>query len=95
MTLPNDSVRIHMVLYGSPVIPISKLGLEWPPPERMVLCTADEEGIVREPVPEDESKGLVLKRVMMSQLTEKQADHPNIARCAEYRYEKELEKEQS
>lgn len=72
-THPTDMVRLHFMI-GDQTIPCSKLGLEWPPPERLTELQGE---------PLDPP----MIRTRMSQLTDEQADHPNLARGAEYYYE--------
>lgn len=72
-THPSDFVRLNMTI-GVQNIPCVALGLEWPPPERITELL----GKPVEPA---------FVRVRMSQLTDEQADHPNLARGAEYIYE--------
>lgn len=75
MTHDDDCVRLHL-LVGTRLIPCNALGLEWPPPERLTSLNGTD--FSDDP----------LVRVRMSDLTDEQADHPNVARCAEYVYEK-------
>jgi hypothetical protein len=75
-TYDNDMVRLHFTI-GAQTIPCKALGLEWPPPERIVELN----GTTFEPP---------LIRVRMSQLTDEMADHPHLARGAEYYYEDQV-----
>lgn len=80
MTLENDSLVLNFVT-GRRVIPLKAVGLEWPPPERVMLG----DGGIREATSEDDEH-YTMVRVRMSQLDEQAADHPNVMRGAEYEY---------
>ncbi len=79
----NDIIRMHLDI-DTVNIPCRKAGLDWPPPERLYM---EREGGFREARPEDDER-FVLVRERMSSLTDEQAQHPNLARGAEYRYAK-------
>lgn len=73
MTYDTDMVRLHLTV-GTHTIPCKALGLEWPPPERITELN----GVALDPD--------VLVRARMSALTDEQANHPSLARAAEYFY---------
>ena len=75
-THDDDFVRLNLSV-GSPIISLKGMGLEWPPPERITEIHGSP---LSEP----------MVRVSMSQLTDEQAEHPNIARGAEYFYESQV-----
>ncbi len=82
-TLDSDFIRLHLDI-GTYNIPCKKAGLEWPPPERLYL---EKGGGFREAVPDDDEE-FILVCERRSQLPDEAANHPNLARGAEYRYAK-------
>jgi hypothetical protein len=85
VTFEDDFVRLHMSV-GSPNIPLVKLGLEWPPPEYLLV---ELDGI-RAAIPEDldgVERPFVMVRERFSVITDDQrAGMTHVCRGAEYRY---------
>lgn len=79
-TLDNDYVRLELVV-NTVNIPLNRLGLEWPPPEKLYMSPVG----IRE-AREGDEEAFTLVRVSCSQLDDETASHPNLARGAEYRY---------
>lgn len=90
MKQPDDFIRVKMVVAGNVDLTLDKIPeLDWPPPERLVLCGPDEEGIVREPT-DDDHPSIILKRVSMSEWPDDvAASSDHLARGAQYEYELE------
>lgn len=83
MTFDDDSVRLNFVV-GPVVIPCTKLGLEWPPPERLYIS---DEADIREATNDDDPR-YVMRRVSYSQISdEDRAEMTHVFRGAEYEYE--------
>lgn len=80
MTQDNDFIRLHLKI-GARNFPVKRLGLEWPPPERIIFDGTR----IREARPSDDPE-LIFAQVNRSRLDDETAAHPNIARGAEYRY---------
>lgn len=86
ITFDDDFVRLNMSV-GSHSIPLVKLGLAWPPPERLYF---EAEGIIREVTDGDEAWA-VMKQTRRSQITdEMRAEMTHVCRGAEYEYESPL-----
>lgn len=81
MTLEKDFLRLHFDI-ATGDIPCKKAGIKWPPPERLYLETG---GKIREATDDDDPHFVLIRR-NYSKLTDEEADHPNIARGAEYTY---------
>jgi hypothetical protein len=81
MTTDTDFVRLNMAI-GVANIRLSKLGLQWPPPERLYL---GEHGEIRE-AQDGDDEAFVMVQTRCSELDDETAAHPNIARGAEYHY---------
>jgi hypothetical protein len=82
-TYDDDFVRLHFEAVGPVNVPLRAIGLEWPPPERIVL----DGDRCREATAEDDL-GIVLVRERFSEITDEQrAGMTHVARGAEYRYE--------
>ena len=78
----NDFVRLNLTI-GSVNIPLNKVGLSWPPPERLIMVEGD---VVREATDDDDPE-LVLTRIRMSEIPDDvAAGSDRVARGAEYRY---------
>lgn len=86
-TLGTDFARLHLRI-ATANFPLMALGLEWPPPERIYLDGAG--GVIRE-AREDDDEAFVMVRTRYSQLPDDVADHPHIARGAEYHYLRDVE----
>lgn len=85
-TLEKDMIRLNLEL--GPVNLFCQIAdLDWPPPERL---TVDGSNGLHETRDGDDPHA-IMKRVRMSKLTDEEADHPRIARGAEYVYELPLE----
>jgi hypothetical protein len=69
-TLPNDFCRFMMPDGTHAHVRCADIGVEWPPPDLVLLEGPQLKGLYR--------------RERFSQLTDTQADHPNLARGAEY-----------
>jgi hypothetical protein len=86
VTFDDDMIRLNLSV-GSPTIPLVRLGLSWPPPERLYL---GDGGAIREATPDDDER-YVLRRVSMSQFTDEQrASMTHVFRGAEYEYVRTL-----
>lgn len=84
-TFPDDFVRLHLGI-GTRDIPLGALGLEWPPPDRIVI---DPGRGAREPTPDD-PPAFIMRRVSHSRITDDQrAGMTHVARGAEYVYEED------
>ncbi len=83
-TFDSDFIRVRLDI-GAYDIPCYKIGFEWPPPKHLFLTS---NGQFREALPRDD-KAFVLFKRNMSALPDDVAGHPNIARGAEYVYERE------
>lgn len=82
MTFDDDFIRL-MLSIGHRNIPLTAVGLEWPPPERIYL---DRAGI-RE-AQEGDDPTAVMVQVSMSEITDDdRAGMTHVCRGAEYRYE--------
>ena len=83
MTFDDDTVRLHLSV-GTINVPLMKIGLTWPPPER-IIYTIDEGW--REAREDDES-ALIFKRTNYSPITDEERETlTHVFRGAEYRYE--------
>jgi hypothetical protein len=81
MTFDDDFARLRLSV-GTTTIALKKLGLEWPPPERLWV---DGNG-AREATPDDEPSE-VLHRLRISAITdEARAEMTHVARGCEYAY---------
>ena len=81
-TYDDDFARLHLAV-GTVDLPLFKMGLSWPPPERLYL---ERDGRFRE-AREDDELPYVMSRVSCSGLTNEQRDGmSHVARGAEYRY---------
>lgn len=81
MTFDDDCVRLNLTI-ETHTIPLVKLGLEWPPPERLWI---DADGA--RPASDDDDPSGVLHRQSVSKITDEQrADMTHVFRGAEYRY---------
>lgn len=90
VTHESDFVRLHTKVFGVLNIPLRKLGLEWPPPERLIMDLDDDRKfMVREPT-EDDDPNTVFRRTNLSRITDEQMEGmEHVARGAEYKYEGE------
>lgn len=78
-TFPDDFIRINLMTAGAKNFPCKLLGLEWPPPERIVELNGQD--FSDDP----------LIRISMSEITDEQRERmTHVARGAEYVYEKDV-----
>ena len=83
MAHESDFLRLNTACMGALNIRLNKLGLDWPPPEFIVM---DDEGIIRK-ANEKDKRDFILERVSMSKITDEQiATMDHVARGAEYKY---------
>jgi hypothetical protein len=81
VTYDDDFVRLHLGI-GTPTLTCKAVGLEWPPPERIVL-----DGAVCREATDDDPDDIVLIRDRLSAIADEQRDSmTNVARGAEYFY---------
>ncbi len=84
----DDFIRLNTHFIGQRTISLDKVGLTWPPPERIIVDI--DACVVREPVDGDDPD-FIMKRTRMSELTDEQMKKcPNVCRGAEYHYEEPL-----
>ena len=82
MTFDDDFLQLSLLVRTFRVT-LVKVGLNWPPPERILL---NDYGI--QAATETDPPELVLRRVSMSQITDEQRqDMTHVARGALYEYE--------
>jgi len=82
-TFPDDFVRLHTVIMGTINVPMGAIGLEWPPPEFIVLG----EGGTARAAADDDPPEAIMRRVRMSEITDEQRRNwSRVARGAEYTY---------
>jgi len=85
-TYDHDMIRLNLEI-GPQTLPLKSIGLEWPPPERLVFCGPGEPGVFREARDSDDPER-VFRRRSYSQLTDEQmAGMTHVIRGAEYTYE--------
>lgn len=81
MTFDDDFARLNLSV-GTYNVPLTALGLEWPPPERLWL-----DGKGARPATTEDDPNEVMVRMSLSQLTDEQRERmTHVCRGAEYRY---------
>jgi hypothetical protein len=81
VTFDDDFVRFNL-LFGAENIACVKLGLEWPPPERIVI----EHGRVRAATDDDPASSVLIMDRMSEITDEERATMTHVCRGAEYFY---------
>ena len=81
-TLEYDMIQLNLS-NGSVRVFCRDVGLEWPPPEKIYFDRQEKE--IREATVEDDIK-FIFYRESFSQLSDDEANHPNLIRGASYNY---------
>ena len=82
MTYDDDFIRLHLTFIGTPTLTCKELGLEWPPPERIVMDGKK----LREAADDDPASDVLIRRNFSAITDEQRASMTNVARGAEYFY---------
>jgi len=81
-TFPDDFVRLNLTI-GTQHVRLVKVGLDWPPPERLFLGPAGELRVAR---PSDPLENVLVRTSMSTISDEQRAGMRHVARGAEYHY---------